>query len=116
MSINQDIIAAMTPICERVYAVQLPDNPEWPAAFFEIDTDPEQTWVEGAGYDQHTVSVYILGRSLPVIITMLSQARVAAKNISGFLFEGESGDADYEDDPNVYGKYLTFVIRKRNDL
>lgn len=115
MSINQDIIAVMQPVCPRVYSVQLPDKVLWPSIVFEVDTDPEQTWTEGAGYDQHTITCYILNKDMVGLRQLHTQARSAARNISGFLFEGESGDSDYEDDPNVYSMYLTFVVRKRND-
>lgn len=112
MTINQSVLSALTPIVANTWAVELPENPTFPALVFEVETNPEQTWVMGGGYDQHTVTVYILTKTVQERIAIESQIKTALGNVSGYLFEGDSGDADYEDDASIYAYFSTHVIRE----
>jgi hypothetical protein len=110
MTIKQTVYAALTPVLANSHAVELPPNPTWPASVFEIDTKPEDTWVQGGGYEQHVVTVVTLG-SLTEIDTLKPQILAAMEAITGYMFDEEEGDAEYEGDANVYGYFQNFRIR-----
>lgn len=111
MSIKQIINTALSAVLANTWAVELPENPTFPAVVFEIDTTPEQQWVQGGGYDQHTVSVVILAKTLDEIQTLKLQLIAAIEVIPGYLLDGDSGDAAYEGDASVYGYFMNHVIR-----
>lgn len=115
MSIKATIITALTPVLSNVWAVELPVKPTFPAIVFEIETNPENIWAtpSGAAYDQHTVSVVILAKTLTQVETLLAQTIAALELIPGYLLDGERGDASYEEDASVYGYYTNHVIRKQ---
>lgn len=114
MTINQIILTACEPIILNVWANELPPAPAWPAVMFEVETTPETTWVQGGGYDQHTVTLYVLGRSLAQVKTISSQLTAAIEVLPEYLQPGDSGDSDYEDDPDVYAVFITHTLRLRS--
>ena len=115
MTIKQTVLTALSAALPNTWAVELPQNPTYPAIVFEIDTAPEQQWVLGGGYDQHTVSVVILAKTLGEIETLNPQIIAAMEAIPGYMLDGDKGDADYEDDASVYAYFSNHVIRLRQD-
>lgn len=113
MSIKQLVTVALSPVLNNSWAIKLPTNPTWPAIVFDIETQPEQGWVLGGGYEQHTVSVVILARTQDEIEALHAKVKTAMKAIVGFLEDGDHGDADYEPDASVYGYYSNHVVRMR---
>lgn len=113
MTIKQTVLATLEPILSNTWAVELPERPTWPAAVFDIDTEQEKSWVQGGGYDQHTVNVVILGRDLDQVETLKGQMRTAMESLSGYMDTESEGDAEYEDDPEVYSYFMNFRIRAR---
>jgi len=111
MTINQTILTSLTPVLSNTWAVELPENPTFPAIVFEVDTQPEQQWTMGGGYDQHTISISILAKELSAVQTLLSQVKTVMLDVTGYLAEGESGDAEYEDDASVYAYFTNHVVR-----
>ncbi|WP_395008647.1 hypothetical protein [Undibacterium sp.] len=113
MNIKQRVIAALSPVLNNTWAVELPSNPMWPAIIFDIETQPEKGWVMGGGYEQLTVSVVILAKTQAEISALHEQVKVAMKAVAGYLEDGDHGDADYEPDASVYGYYSNHVVRMR---
>jgi hypothetical protein len=113
MTIHADIVAALTPVLANTWAAELPEQPTWPAIVFDVDTDPEQSWVLGGGYDQHTVAVVVLAKTRTELATLQGQVDSVIEALPGYLRDEERGDADYEDDASVYAYFSNFVIRKR---
>jgi hypothetical protein len=113
MSIKQIMLAALSGVLANTWAVELPLSPVWPALVFDIDTTPETGWVMGGGYDQHTVNVVILARSLGEIEALQVQVDAALSVLAGYLRDDDRGDADYEGDASVYGYFSTHVLRTR---
>lgn len=115
MSIRQAINTALSTVTNNTWAVELPENPTFPAVVFEIETNPEDIWAYPAGsaYDQHTVSITILARTFGEIETLLPQVTTAIETVEGYMLDGERGDAEYQDDPSIYGYYTNHVIRSR---
>lgn len=113
MTIKSDVLAGLTPVLSNTYAVELPVKPTFPAIVFDIDTIPENRWVAGVEYEQHTVSIVILAKTLAEIATLLPQVRTAMLGVSVHLYEAEHGDAAYEDDASIYGYFTNHVIRTR---
>jgi hypothetical protein len=111
MTINETVLTALTPILNNTWAVELPEDPTFPAIVFEIDTQPEQQWTMGGGYDQHTVSIVIMAKELSTVQTLLSQIKTAMLAVTGYLIEGESGDAEYESDASIYAYFTNHVVR-----
>lgn len=111
MTINSDISSALTAVLSNSWAVELPVEPTYPAIVFEIDSDPERGWVFGGGYTQNVITVHIMARTLTEIATYKPLIRTAMEAIDGYMAEEESGDAAYEDLPDIYGYFLTFRIR-----
>ncbi len=113
MNIKQRVVAALTPVLDNTWAVELPSNPTWPAIVFEVDTQPEKGWVMGGGYEQHTVSIVILAKTQGEITNLHQQVKNAMKAVAGYLEDGDHGDADFEPDPSVYAYFSNHVIRMR---
>jgi len=116
MSIKQTVLTALSAVLSNTWAVELPVNPTFPAIVFEVDTTPEQQWVQGAGYDQHTISVTILARTLDEVQTLNLAVIAAMEVIPGYLLDGDRGDAAYEGDASVYGYFSNHVIRLQKNL
>jgi hypothetical protein len=111
MTINELVLTTLTPVLANTWAVELPANPTFPAIVFEVDTQTEQQWVMGAGYDQHTISIYILAKSKVSLKALFDDVREAMLAVNGYLFEADSGDADYEQDASIYAYYSNHVVR-----
>ena len=110
-TINEIVTAALQPVMDNTWAVELPPNPTWPAIVFTVETETEQQWCLGGGYDQHDVTVVILAVTREFIDETKPAIRAAFEALATFMFEDTSGDVDYEDDPNVYGYSMTFRLR-----
>lgn len=116
MTIKQTVNAALSSVLPNTWAVELPPKPTFPAIIFEINTTPEPQWVQGGGYDQHEVSIFVLAKTLDEISPIYKAAVAALELVPGYLRDGDKGDADYEDDPSVYAYFGNHVIRLRQDL
>lgn len=114
MTIKQMVYAALCTVTANAHAGDLPKRPAWPALTFEVDTTPETGWVLGGGYDQHVVTVVTLARTQAEVDALLPAIKPAMEAITGFMADEESGDADYEDDPEVYAHFQNFRIRCRS--
>lgn len=113
MTIKTTVNTALSAVLANTWAVELPIEPTFPAIVFDIDTTPEDFWAVPAGsaYDQHTIKVVILAKTQTEIETLLPQVNTALEGITGYLLDGERGDAAYEDDASVYGYFTNHVIR-----
>lgn len=111
MTLDATLTAALSAVLANTWAVELPPEPTWPAIVFEIESETEGGWVAGAERWQHVVSVDIMALTKSELATYLPQIRTAMEAITGYMAEEDSGDADYEDLPDVYGKYINFRIR-----
>lgn len=115
MSVHAAVLAALSPILDNIWLRELPREPTWPAAVFDIDTVPEDGWCQGVTYERHTVSVVVLADDADALVQVIvPQMRASAEAMDGFMqVEGE-GDAAYEGDAQVYGRYINFEIRSRS--
>lgn len=113
MTIGSLVNTALSTVLANTWAVELPEQPTWPAIVFDIDTEPEQNWVQDGGYDQHTVSVVILAKTLGEIPALQTAVDAALTAIPVYLREEGRGDAAYEPDPSVYAYFSNHVIRTR---
>ena|SRR3990167_8418390 len=114
MTINSVVDAALSAVLANTWADELPENPTFPAIVFEIDTQPEESWVLGGGYNQHTVTIFILARSKAAITAaggLLQLVDAAMAQITGYMYDDGNGVAAYEDDASVYAHYTNYVIR-----
>ncbi len=48
-TVHQLLSVALAPALDNTWAVELPPNPPWPAAVFDVDSKPEETWCAGGG-------------------------------------------------------------------
>lgn len=113
MTIKTTVNTALSAVLSNTWAVELPVEPTWPAIVFDIDTTPEDFWATPAGsaYDQHTINVVILAKTQTEIETLLPQVNTALEAVTGYLLDGERGDAAYEDDASIYAYFTNHVIR-----
>jgi len=107
------VTSLLTPVLANSWAIELPPNPTWPAIVFEVATEPEEGWSAGVSYDRHDVQVVILARTLDEVLTLQPQVVAAFEACPQLMYEDASGDADYEADAEVYGRFVTFVLRTR---
>jgi hypothetical protein len=113
MSIKTELYAAISAVFGNVHAVELPEDPTYPIAVFEVTSDPEEGWCVGGGYDRHDIKVVILSADMDAIDTIKALISEAVAAIDGYLWDGDQGDADFEGDPSLYAYYLTFEARTR---
>lgn len=113
MSIKTVTLAALTPVLANSWAIELPANPTFPAAVFDVKTEPEKSWVLGGGYDQHVVTVVLLARDLDELEALKPQVKAAMEAVDGFMDTEDEGDAEYEADADVYAYFQDFRIRLR---
>ncbi|MCB4811695.1 hypothetical protein LG204_10250 [Methylovorus menthalis] len=117
MAIGQAVYNALSGVLENSWAVELPQNPTWPAIVFDIESEPESQWTLLAGYERHTVNVVILAKTKEEITTKVTglHARIeqALQEVDVYMMAGEHGDSDYEDDASVYAYFSTHIIRTR---
>lgn len=112
-TIRQILTTALSAVLPNSWAVELPPNPTWPAIVFDIETRPEPGFCAAVGYDQHTANIIYLARTAEELEALEPQIRTAIQALPQLLTEDDSGDADYEPDPAVYARYITFVLRTR---
>lgn len=113
MTIKSQVLTALTAVLANTWAVELPEQPTWPAIVFDIDSEPEPNWVQDGGYDRHTISVVILAKTLVEIPALQTSVDAALAAIPVYMGEEGRGDADYEPDPSVYAYFSNHVIRTR---
>jgi hypothetical protein len=113
MTIKTTLNTALSVVLSNTWAVELPEQPIFPAIVFEIDTTPENTWaLAGAtAYEQHMVSIFIYAKTLTEIEALIPLVNSAVQSIPGYMYDGEHGDAPYENDPSIYAYFLNYVIR-----
>lgn len=111
MSISTIVNTALTGVLANSWAIELPPEPTFPAISFEIDSSTENTWVFGADYVQHIVSVTVYSRTRAQLMSYLPIIRVAMEALPGYMSEEEHGDAEYEDMVGVYAYFQNFRIR-----
>ena len=111
MTLDATLNTALSAVLANTWSVELPPESTWPAIVFEIESEPEGTWVKGAERWQHVVSIDIMSRTKSEASSYLPQVRAAMETVTGYMAEEESGDAEYEGRPGVYGKYINFRIR-----
>ena len=115
-TVHELVTAALVPALANTWAIELPPIPVWPAAVFDIDSAPEAEWSMGGGYTQHDVNLIVLARSIEELDVLLptdggGPLRAALEALDCYQYEDASGDADYEPDPEVYGRFLTVRLR-----
>ena len=115
-TIHQALTAALSVALANTWAIELPPAPVWPAAVFDVDSEPEPTWCAGGGYTQHEVNLVVMSRSLADLDVLLPVGhggpfRAALETLDSYQYEDASGDADYEPDPEVYARFLTVRLR-----
>lgn len=115
-TVHQLLTAALTPALNNTWAVELPPNPQWPAAVFDVDTRPEESWCANGGYSQHDVHLVVLARTVEELDVLLpleggGPLRSALEAMPAYQYEDDAGDADYEADPDVFARYLTVRLR-----
>lgn len=113
MSIKETVYSAISAVFANAHAVELPKDPTFPAVVFDISTESESGWCQGAGYEQHTITVVILAVSLTEVETIAALVRTAMGPVSDHNGADAEGDADYETEADIYGYYLEFNARTR---
>lgn len=112
MSTVHEIVAtAMNGVLANSWLSEIKGPPTWPAAVFSIDTEQEEAWCMGGGYDQHMVTVVLLYRDPDAMETVKPLLRAAFEALPTFMFEEAGGDAEYEDDPEVFAYAMAFRLR-----
>lgn len=119
MSVYQDVLTALKVALPNTWAVELPPRPQWPAAVFKVESVPEQGWVAGVAYVRHSVHLVVLSPDMDVLDTLLPMGsggpfRSALEALDAYQFEDSAGDADYEPDPKIYGRYLIVELRTQH--
>lgn len=116
MTIHELLTQALGSVLANTWAVELPPRPTWPAAVFDVDSEPEDQWCAGGGYTRHDVHLVVLARTIEELDALLPAGgggpfRDALEVLPAYQYEDGSGDADYEPDPEIYGRYLTVRMR-----
>ncbi len=115
MTIGETITTALETVTSNSWAVELPDQPTWPAIVYEIDSTPEDGWAGGGAvvYEQHVITVMTFAKTRTELSTLRAQIKSPIEGITGYMGDEEHGDADYEKDPRVYAYFQNFRIRER---
>lgn len=112
MNVHALVSAALEAVLPNTWAVELPPVPTWPAVVFDIDSKPEEQWCAGGGYDQHSVNIVAMAKDLDTLIALMPRLLAAMEALQpAFQFDEDTGDADYEDDPDVFAQFLTIRLR-----
>ena len=107
------VLGALTSVLHNSWAIELPPSPTFPAAVFRLESEPEDNWCADGGYDQHSVDIFILAKTLSQAEALRTQICVALEALPEAMFEEARGDAPYEDDPNVFALTLSYRLRTR---
>ncbi len=115
-TIHQLLTTALADVLPNTWAIELPPRPAWPAAVFDVDSKPEDTWCAGGGYAQHDVNLIVLARTVEELDVLLPLSgggtlRPALEAMPAYQYEEDAGDADYEPDPAIYARYLSVRLR-----
>lgn len=113
ISINERVYQALAAIEPNTHAVELPDEPTWPALVFEISSNPEPGWVKDGGYDQNDIVVMTFSRSREQLVNLKGAIFDAISALDGFLGDEFAGDAAYQGEAGVYAYVQNFSIRTR---
>ena len=111
MTMQQDMLALIKGVESNAWAAELPPEPIFPAALFEIDVQPEKGWTAGATYANFIVTVYLFNPSKSNLMTKATAMRAAFEAYPWLLAEEESGDAAFEDWPEQFAYYMIFRTR-----
>ena len=115
-TIHETITAALQDV-PNSWAIELPTRPKFPAVVFNVETNPEDAWCMGGGYDQHTVQIVALADTVEELDALIPTSpatgpiRAGMEALDCFQYEDSSGDAVYEPDPKKYGRHVTVVLR-----
>ena len=113
ISINERVYQALMAFEPNTHAVELPDEPTWPALVFEISSNPEPGWVKDGGYDINDIVVMTFSRSREELVTLKRTIADAISALDGFMGDEFAGDADYQGEAGVYAYVQNFQIRTR---
>lgn len=111
MTMHEDIFTLIKSVETNAHAVEAPQEPVFPLAVFDVDVQPEHNWVYGADYAQYLVTIYLFDASKSALMTKAQAMRTAFYTATGFLEEESSGDAQFEEWPNVYAYFMNFRLR-----
>lgn len=111
MAIEEEIFTLIKSVESNAHASEPPQEPTFPLAVFDIDVQPERNWVFGADYAQYLVTVYLFDQSKSALMSKVQSMRAAFNLDAKFLHEEESGDAQFEEWPNVFSYFMNFRLR-----
>ena len=111
MTLHEDIFALISSVEPNAYATEPPQEPTFPLAVFDVEIQPERGWVFGADYGQYFVTVYLFNTSKSALMIKAHAMRTAFSAHTSYLHEEESGDAQFEEWPNVFSYFMTFRLR-----
>ncbi|WP_137719349.1 hypothetical protein [Methylobacillus flagellatus] len=115
MNIRELLLQTLTPVLDNTWAVELPDNPTFPAIVYDVRTEPEGWACAGqVAYEQHTVAIVIIAETVEEIDPLHRAATAALMALPEYLADGEHGDAAFEEAPQLFGYFSNHVIRLRN--
>lgn len=118
-TIHQLLTSVLSGVLANTWLKELPPRPTWPAAVFDVDSAPEGTWCQGAGYYEHDVQILVLSRSAAQLDALLPTSgggafRAALEPLLQYCFEQGCDDAQYEADAQVYCRVLELRMRTRS--
>lgn len=111
MTLHEDIFTLIQSVESNAYATEPPQEPTFPLVVFDVDVQPERGWVFGADYAQYLVTVYLFNTNKAALMTKAQAMRTAFNAHTSFLHEEESGDAQFEEWPNVFSYFMNFRLR-----
>ena len=114
MTIKSEVKTTLEAVLMNSFAVDLPDEPTWPAIVYEIESEKETGWTKDGAYVRHFISVTIYSDSLSEVATLRDQVEAAMMPLSDNNGADDEGDSDYEKDARVYAYFLNFTARKQD--
>lgn len=117
MNVHATLLATLEAVVPNSWAIELPPTPTFPALLFDLDSKPEEAWCQGAGYDRHTLNVVAIAPTLAAALALIPSGaggpvRAALEALGAlYMFEEDSGDADYEPDARLYARFLAVQLR-----
>jgi hypothetical protein len=115
-TVHELVTAALSSVLPNTWAIELPPDPAWPAAAFDIDSEPEEQWCWQGGYMRHDLNLVVLARTLEELDVLLPLSgggtlRPALEGLDAYQFEDACGDSEYEPDPALYARFITVRLR-----